>query len=54
MLAVTTDNAMANDVMINELQELITSFRGQATHVQCFDHTLNLIVKTLLHQFDVA
>ena len=54
MLAVTADNATANDVMIDELQELIASFRGQATRVQCFDHTLNLIVKTLLRQFDVA
>ena len=52
MLAVTADNASANDVMIDELQELIDSFRGRAAHVRCFNPVINLVVKTLLHQFD--
>lgn len=54
VLAITADNASANDVMIDELVELLESFRGQAAHARCFDHTLNLIVKTLLRQFDTV
>ncbi|EPS92665.1 hypothetical protein FOMPIDRAFT_1102067, partial [Fomitopsis schrenkii] len=52
MLAVTADNASANDVMIDELEDVVESFRGRAVHVRCFDHTINLIVKTILRQFD--
>lgn len=40
--------------MINELVELLETFSSQAVHARCFDHTLNLIVKTLLRQFDTA
>ena len=40
--------------MIDELDELVESFRGQATHVRCFDHIMNLVVKTLLKQFDMT
>ncbi|TFY67078.1 hypothetical protein EVJ58_g1873 [Rhodofomes roseus] len=54
MLAVTADNATANDVMIDELDELIDDFRGQRARVRCFDHILNLVVKTLLKQFDTT
>ena len=39
--------------MIDELDELVESFRGHATRVRCFDHIMNLVVKTLLKQFDV-
>lgn len=52
MLSVTADNATANDVMIDELEDLVESFRGQVARVRCFDHTINLIVKTILRQFD--
>ena len=53
MLAVTADNASANDVMTDELEELVESFQGQSMRVRCFDHILNLVVKTILRQFDI-
>ena len=40
--------------MIDELDELVQSFRGQAMHVRCFDHIMNLVVKTLLKPFDAT
>lgn len=33
MLAVTTDNATANNVMTDELDKLIDDFHGQQAHV---------------------
>ncbi|TFY52030.1 hypothetical protein EVJ58_g10239 [Rhodofomes roseus] len=40
--------------MVNELAELAETFRGQCARVRCFNHILNLVVKMLLKQFDVA
>ncbi|GBE82272.1 putative AC9 transposase [Sparassis crispa] len=53
MLGITTDNASPNDVMIDEPAKLIESFQGQANRARCFDHIINLVAKSLLHQFDV-
>ncbi|GBE84423.1 hypothetical protein SCP_0604020 [Sparassis crispa] len=53
MLGVTADNAMSNNLMIDELAKLIESFQGQANHARCFNHIMNLMAKTFLCQFDV-
>jgi hypothetical protein len=53
ILSVTCDNASPNDVMIDALAELIVAFPGAANRTRCFTHILNLVVKAILHQFDV-
>ncbi|GBE86486.1 putative AC9 transposase [Sparassis crispa] len=50
---VTADNASSNNTMIDELSELLEEFQGQADRSRCFDHMVNLVAKSLLHQFDV-
>ena len=40
--------------MIDELEGLLPEFAGQASHARCFLHTMNLIVKLLIWQFDVC
>jgi hypothetical protein len=45
VLALVCDNASNNDTMVEELQVLVPSFRGQTTRVRCFAHILNLVVK---------
>ncbi|KAL6298073.1 hypothetical protein BKA93DRAFT_720287, partial [Sparassis latifolia] len=49
LLGVTADNATNNDTMIDMHQQ---NFQGQVNHLHCFDHVINLVTKTLLHQFD--
>ena len=39
--------------MIDELEGLLPEFAGQASHARCFLHTMNLIAKSLIRQFDV-
>jgi hypothetical protein len=39
--------------MIDELEDLLTQFAGQAGRTRCFAHIINLIVKSVLQQFDV-
>ena len=39
--------------MITELVDLIWNFPGDANRTRCFAHIINLIVKSLLKQFDV-
>jgi len=39
--------------MINALAELVDAFPGAANRTRCFTHILNLVVKVILHQFDV-
>ncbi|KIM52799.1 hypothetical protein SCLCIDRAFT_101208, partial [Scleroderma citrinum Foug A] len=46
------DNAKNNDAMIRELETLTLDFAGFASHTRCFLHIMNLIAKSLLHQFD--
>jgi nucleoside-diphosphate-sugar epimerase len=49
----TCDNVSNNDTMIDELANLLPNFPGPANQTRCFLHVLNLIVKSILHQFDV-
>jgi hypothetical protein len=53
ILAVTCDNASNNDVMIKELAEFVPGFEGEVGHTRCFLHVVNLVAKSLIHQFDV-
>jgi hypothetical protein len=39
--------------MINELTDLVNNFPGAANQTQCFTHILNLVVKSILRQFDL-
>ena len=48
----TCDNAKNNDIMIQELKTLTLEFSGFASHTQCFLHIMNLVAKSMLHQFD--
>ena len=52
MLAVTLDNATANDTMVDALATIISHFAGQANHAQCLVHIVNLVIKIILWQFD--
>ena len=52
MLAVTCDNASSNDVMIDEMEEMISSFRGSRARSRCFCHIINLVAKMVLRQFE--
>ena len=54
ILGVTCDNASANDAMIDSLAIIISDFAGEANHVQCLPHIINLVVKIILCQFDVS
>jgi len=39
--------------MIDELKDQVLEFGGRATHTRCFLHTVNLIAKSLVHEFNV-
>ena len=52
ILSVTCDNALNNNTMVTELDDLVVGF-STTHHTQCFAHVLNLIAKSLLKQFDV-
>ena len=52
ILSVTCDNASNNDTMIEELASLIDHFPGDANHTRCFLHIINLVVKSILRQFE--
>ncbi len=54
MLGFTCDNAAPPDTMVEVLATHIPSFPGQAHHVQCFAHVVNLVAKSLLKQFELA
>lgn len=53
MLSVTCDNASNNNVMVDKLVALVPEFAGEASHTQCFLHTMNLVAKSLICEFDV-
>ena len=38
--------------MIRELAELVPGFEGEVSHTRCFLHVINLVAKSLIHQFD--
>jgi TATA-binding protein-associated factor Taf7 len=40
--------------MIKHLSTLVDSFPGAPNQTRCFTHILNLVAKSVLHQFDVA
>ena len=52
ILSITCDNASVNDVMIEELPKLVPNYVGKESHVRCFLHILNLVVKTVIKLFD--
>ncbi|KAG1796837.1 uncharacterized protein BJ212DRAFT_1290239, partial [Suillus subaureus] len=54
ILSITCDNMSNNNVMIKDLAILVPEFAGSASHTQCFLHTVNLVAKSLIHDFDVA
>jgi len=39
--------------MIAELANLLDNFPGPANQIRCFTHILNLVVKSVIHQFDL-
>ena len=39
--------------MISELPGFVKDFPGPANQTRCFAHILNLVVKSILHQFDL-
>jgi hypothetical protein len=54
ILSITCDNASNNDTMITELADLIDDFPGVGNQTRCFTHVLNLVVKSIIRQFDWA
>ncbi|EIW62755.1 uncharacterized protein TRAVEDRAFT_114619, partial [Trametes versicolor FP-101664 SS1] len=52
-LGLTCDNASNNDVMVDHLGYALPGFEGSVGRVRCFAHVVNLVVKSLLTQFDV-
>jgi hypothetical protein len=53
ILSITCDNASNNDTMITELANLLDDFPGPANQTRCFTHVLNLVVKSIIRQFDL-
>ena len=53
VLSITCDNATNNDTMIAELAELLENFPGPANQTRCFTHVINLVVKSIIRQFDL-
>jgi Ran GTPase-activating protein (RanGAP) involved in mRNA processing and transport len=51
-LGITCDNASNNDKMIDHLATLVDAFPGAANQTRCFTHILNLVAKSVLHQFE--
>ncbi|PPQ83573.1 hypothetical protein CVT26_004003 [Gymnopilus dilepis] len=51
VLSITCDNATNNDVMISELEHLLTGF-SKVNHTRCFLHVNNLVAQTFVRQFD--
>ena len=39
--------------MVNAIVDALEHFSGEANHIQCFAHTVNFVMKTVLHQFEV-
>jgi len=53
ILSITCDNASNNDTMIAQLANLLDDFPGPANQTRCFMHVLNLVVKSVIRQFDL-
>jgi len=39
--------------MIAELAEILETFPGSANRTRCFTHILNLVARSIIHQFDL-
>lgn len=39
--------------MVDELEDRIEDFAGSVNHTRCFLHVLNLVVKSIIRQFDL-
>lgn len=52
ILSITCDNASANDTMIDSLADILDDFPGSPNRTRCFAHTLNLVAKCIMKQFD--
>ncbi|KAG1812699.1 hypothetical protein EV424DRAFT_1277463, partial [Suillus variegatus] len=52
ILSVTCDNASNNNVMVENLAAEVPAFGGAASHTRCFLHTVNLVAKSLIREFD--
>lgn len=48
------DNASNNNVMVDDLKALVPTFGGSTSHIRCFLHTVNLVAKSLIREFDVT
>ena len=48
------DNASSNNQMIETLGARLVEFLRPANRMCCFTHILNLVVKSIMHQFDVS
>ncbi|RDX45217.1 hypothetical protein OH76DRAFT_1301612, partial [Lentinus brumalis] len=53
VLAMTADNAAANDTMMDILAQKLPEFGGKYARARCFDHIVNLCAKSVLRPFDV-
>ena len=53
ILTCNNDNAASNDTQIAKLTKLPNMFE-ETNHVHCFDHTLQLLAKTLLKPFNIV
>jgi hypothetical protein len=51
VLVLTTDNASANDKLVQKLDKLENTFEAD-NHVRCFNHTLQLSAKALIWPFN--
>ena len=45
---------MANDAMIESLATIVSDFAGDANHIRCLAHIVNLVVKIIICQFDMS
>ncbi|KAG1855366.1 hypothetical protein DFJ58DRAFT_727569 [Suillus subalutaceus] len=52
ILVVTCNNVANNIVILEEMTITLSNFSGMAAHTRCFLHTINLVAKSLLQQFD--
>ena len=54
ILSVTCDNTSNNNVMVENLAAEVPAFGGATSHTRCFLHTVNLVAKSLIREFDVT
>jgi len=40
--------------MVANLADILPSFPGTANHIRCFLHTINLVAKSLIKEFDMS